>query len=68
MEAVELDPRDAAAHRLLGQIYRAAGLLANARRELETALQLDPRDEEASSELRGLGGRLGALRWLGGKR
>lgn len=69
MEAVELAPRDAAAHRLLGQIYKAAGLEANARRELETALQLDPTDEEAREAL--CGGRAGpltALRWLGGRK
>jgi curved DNA-binding protein CbpA len=67
-EAVELEPRDAANHRLLGQIYKAAGLEANARRELEAALHLDPKDEEARADLRGLGGGKGALRWLGGRR
>ncbi|HTY17853.1 MAG TPA: DnaJ domain-containing protein [Myxococcota bacterium] len=65
--AVEIEPRDAAAHRLLGQIFKAAGLEANARRELEIALELDPKDEEARAELRA-SGPLQALRRLGGKR
>jgi curved DNA-binding protein CbpA len=68
LEAVELDPRDAGGHKLLGQIYKAAGLAANARRELELAAQLDPKDEEVRAELRGFGGGMAALRWLGGKR
>ena len=68
MAAVELEPRDGASHRVLGQIYRAAGLDANARRELETALAIDPKDEEAQGELRALSGRPLGLRWLGGKR
>lgn len=68
LEAVELDGRDAGGHKLLGQIYKAAGLEANARRELELALQLDPQDDEARTELRGAGGARAALRWLGGKR
>jgi curved DNA-binding protein CbpA len=68
-EAVELAPGDGGAHRLLGQIYKAAGLEANARRELETALNLDPKDDEARTELRALGGGTrSALRWLGGRR
>ena len=65
MAAVELDGTNAAHHRVLGQVYKAAGLEANARRELEAALAIDPKDEEARTELRALGGR--ALRWLGGK-
>jgi len=68
LAAVEMEPRDAGSHRLLGQIYKAAGLEANARRELEAALQLDPNDEEARAELRAQGGPLQALRRLGGKR
>ena len=66
MAAVELDGTNAGHHRVLGQIYKAAGLEANARRELETAVAIDPKDEEARAELRAFGGR--ALRWLGGKR
>ena len=65
--SVEIEPRDAGAHRLLGQIFKAAGLEANARREFETALQLDPKDEESRAELRA-SGPLQALRRLGGKR
>lgn len=64
--AVELDGTSAAHHRVLGQVYKAAGLEANAKRELEAALAIDPKDEEARAELRAFGGR--ALRWLGGKR
>jgi curved DNA-binding protein CbpA len=52
--AVELAP-DRAPHRtLLGLIYREAGLVANAKRELEAALRIDPRDAEAKAALRGL--------------
>jgi curved DNA-binding protein CbpA len=66
MAAVELDGTNAGHHRVLGQIYKAAGLDANARREFETAVAIDPKDEETRAELRAFGGR--ALRWLGGKR
>jgi curved DNA-binding protein CbpA len=68
LAAVEIEPRKGAYRRLLGQIYKAAGLEANARRELEAALSLNPLDEEAQKELRSLGGRLQAPRWLGGRR
>jgi len=64
LAAVELDGRDAGGHKLLGQIYKAAGLGANARRELELAAQLDPKDDEVRAELRGLGGGMAGLRWL----
>jgi tetratricopeptide (TPR) repeat protein len=67
MAAVELDGGNATSHRVLGQIYKAAGLEANARRELEVACKLDPTDAEAQSELRALSGRSIGLRWLGGK-
>jgi hypothetical protein len=40
--------------------------LDRSRREFETAVAIDPKDEEARAELRAFGGR--ALRWLGGKR
>ena len=68
--AVEIEPENADYHRLLGQVFRAAGLDANAKRELETALQIDPENELARSELTALGGggRFRAPRWLGGKR
>jgi len=65
--AVEIEPENGAYHRVLGQIFKAAGLEANARRELETALRLDPGDEETKAELSS-GGRLRTPRWLGGKR
>jgi len=42
--ACELAPDEAPYRRTLGQIYKAAGLEANARRELRRALELDPRD------------------------
>jgi tetratricopeptide (TPR) repeat protein len=54
MHAVELEPENGGYRRVLGQIYRAAGLTANAKRELEAALRVDPRDAEAKSELRRL--------------
>ena len=38
----------------LGQIYKAAGLAANAKRELQHALRLDPSDAEAKQELKSL--------------
>jgi curved DNA-binding protein CbpA len=66
LAAVELDGTNGGHHRLLGQVYKAAGLEANARRELEAAVAIDPKDEEARAELRSFGSR--ALRWLGGKR
>jgi curved DNA-binding protein CbpA len=68
MAAVELDPKCAAYHRDLGQIYKAAGLEANARRELEAALALDPDDDETRTALGAASGRSLAFRWLGGKR
>jgi curved DNA-binding protein CbpA len=52
--AVELEPENGGYHRTLGQVYKAAGLVANARRELEAALRIDPKDAEAKDELRGL--------------
>ena len=52
--ACELEPERADYHRVLGQIYKAADLMANAKRELEAAIRLDPKDKEAKAELRGL--------------
>ncbi len=52
--ACELEPERGDFHRVLGQIYKAAGLRANARRELEAAIRLDSKDKEARVELRGL--------------
>lgn len=68
LAAVELDGRDAGGRVLLAQIYKAAGLAANARREFELAAQLDPEDKEVRAELRRLGSGMAGLRWLGGKR
>jgi len=50
--ACETSPEVAVYRRTLGQVYAAAELHANARRELEHALRLDPADEEAKQELR----------------
>ena len=65
-----IEPENADYHRVLGQVFRAAGLDANAKRELEAALELNPANELARSELKALGGggRFRAPRWLGGKR
>jgi curved DNA-binding protein CbpA len=52
--ACELEPESAVYHRTLGQIFAAAGLEANARRELQQALRLDPKDAEAKEALRAL--------------
>lgn len=52
--ACELEPEVGEHHRLLGQIFKAAGLSANARRELEAALRIDSTDVEARQELRSL--------------
>jgi curved DNA-binding protein CbpA len=52
--ACELRPEVSAYRRTLGQIYKAAGLIANARRELEATLRIDPKDAEAKQELRSL--------------
>jgi curved DNA-binding protein CbpA len=54
MAACELVPDNATYHRVLGQIYKAAGLAANAKRELQHALRLDPSDAEAKQELKSL--------------
>jgi tetratricopeptide (TPR) repeat protein len=54
MAACELEPDQPAYRRTLGQIYKAAGLAANARRELQAALRLDPNDAEARQELKTL--------------
>jgi curved DNA-binding protein CbpA len=53
--ACELEPDRGDFRRTLGQIYHAAGLEANARRELKRALELDPGDEEARAAFAGLG-------------
>jgi curved DNA-binding protein CbpA len=52
--AVELAPENAGYRRVLGLVYKDAGLTANAKRELEAALRIDPHDGEAKAALRGL--------------
>ncbi len=54
VNACELEPERGDYRRLLGQIYKAAGLDANAKRELEAAVRIDSKDKEAKAELRGL--------------
>jgi tetratricopeptide (TPR) repeat protein len=53
-QAVEVEPANAAYRKLLADVYAAAGLRANAKREYEAALRLDPNDGEAKSALRTL--------------
>jgi curved DNA-binding protein CbpA len=67
-QACELSPDSAEYRRTLGQIYKEAGLEANARREFELALSIDPNDAEAKVELRSLGRRLRFPISLGGRR
>jgi len=50
--ACEVEPEVAVHRKTLGQVYAAAGLYKNAQRELEQAVKLDPRDEEAKLELK----------------
>jgi curved DNA-binding protein CbpA len=52
--AREIEPDNAGYRRVLGQILKAAGLKPDARRELEAAIKLDPRDSEARAELKSL--------------
>jgi curved DNA-binding protein CbpA len=54
MAACELAPDNALYRKTLGQIYKAAGLIANAKRELQAALRLDPSDAESRQELKTL--------------
>jgi curved DNA-binding protein CbpA len=53
-QAVEIAPDNSDYRTLLGVIYKTAGLTANARRELEAALRIDPQNQEAKQELRSL--------------
>jgi curved DNA-binding protein CbpA len=53
--AVQLAPRDAAVRVTLANVYLAAGLALNARRELETAAQLAPNDASIASLLKRIG-------------
>jgi tetratricopeptide (TPR) repeat protein len=54
--AVELQPDDPLAHRVLGRIFLKADMRLNARRELEAAAKLDPSDEMVENLLRELKG------------
>ena len=54
LAACELDPDNAGYHRTLGQIYQAAGLKSNARRELRGRCELDPDDGEARVALKSI--------------
>jgi tetratricopeptide (TPR) repeat protein len=53
-QAVDVAPDNAAYRRMLADVYAAAGLNANAKREYETALRIDPDDREAKAALRSL--------------
>ena len=60
--AVKSGPRSGAAHEALGVVLEAEGNKREARKELERALELDPRLEGAKERLRKLrlfGGLLG---------
>jgi Flp pilus assembly protein TadD len=52
--AAQLAPNDSWTQRALARAHCAAGRLDAARRALERALVLDPRDEEARAELAAL--------------
>jgi curved DNA-binding protein CbpA len=53
-QAVEVAPDNLEYRKTLAGIYAAAGLNANAKREYEAALRIDPSDKEAKSSLRSL--------------
>jgi curved DNA-binding protein CbpA len=50
--AVQLEPKNAAYRRTLANVYLAAGLTLNAKRELETAVQLAPDDAQTAAVLK----------------
>ena len=50
--AVDLRPKNMVGHRILAQVYIAAGMKLNARRELDADLKLDPKDEIVKNLLR----------------
>ncbi len=52
--AVQLAPGDARAHRVLGEVFVKAGMANSARRELQEAAKLDPKDEIVKTLLRDL--------------
>jgi curved DNA-binding protein CbpA len=53
-QAVDVEPASAKYRKMLADVYAAAGLNANAKREYEAALRIDPDDKEAKSALRSL--------------
>jgi curved DNA-binding protein CbpA len=53
-QAVEMEPANASYRCLLADVYAAAGLNANAKREYEAALRIDPNDKQAKAALRSL--------------
>jgi tetratricopeptide (TPR) repeat protein len=50
-EAARIAPKDARAHRGLGEAYLASGEFVSARHEFERAMKLDPQDKEATNSL-----------------
>ncbi len=52
--AVDVVPTNADYRKLLASVYAAAGLAANAKREYEAALRIDPNDKEAKAGLRSI--------------
>ena len=50
--AVQLEPKNAAYRKTMANVYLAAGLTLNAKRELETALQLAPDDANTAALLK----------------
>lgn len=52
--ATELEPKNAAAHLILAEVYVAAGMPASAKRALSTVLKLEPSNEQAKQLLEGL--------------
>jgi len=52
--AVQLAPKHVEAHLVLARIYVAAGMRSSAKRSVEAALAIDPRDERAKGLLDGL--------------
>lgn len=53
-QAVDLEPESAEYHGTLGQIFVEAEMIANAKREFEAVLRIDPKDKEAKAALRRL--------------
>jgi len=55
--ALELDPRNAQAHAILGDVYRAQGKPNSATRHYGYALQFNPNDRESEKKLVGMVGK-----------